>query len=75
MAESRLVELADGRIGYVLKKRWRDGTTHVVMTKQVLVERLCALVPGGGIRGRSCWRGCFRSTCGCARIAAGGVGG
>ena len=45
VAESRLVELADGRIGYVLKKRWRDGTTHVVMTKQVLMERLCALVP------------------------------
>jgi hypothetical protein len=45
VAESRLVEFADGRIGYVLKKRWRDGTTHVVMTKQVLMERLCALVP------------------------------
>ena len=39
------MELADGRIGYVLKKRWRDGTTHVVMTKEVLMERLCALVP------------------------------
>ncbi len=38
VAESRLVEFADGRIGYVLKKRWRDGTTHVVMTKQVLME-------------------------------------
>ncbi len=35
-----MLELADGRIGYVLKKRWRDGTTHVVMTKQVLTERL-----------------------------------
>ncbi len=45
VAESRLVELADGRIGYVLKKRWRDGTTHVVLTKEVLMERLCALVP------------------------------
>jgi hypothetical protein len=43
--ESRLVELADGRVGYSLKKRWRDGTTAVVMTKQVLMERLCALVP------------------------------
>jgi hypothetical protein len=39
------VELADGRIGYSLKKRWRDGTTAVVMTKEVLMERLCALVP------------------------------
>ena len=45
VAESRLVELSDGRIGYALKKRWRDGTTAVVMTKAVLMERLCALVP------------------------------
>jgi hypothetical protein len=45
VAESRLVELSDGRIGYALKKRWRDGTTAVVMTKEVLMERLCALVP------------------------------
>jgi len=45
VAESRLVELADGRIGYSLKKRWQDGTTAVVMTKDVLMERLCALVP------------------------------
>ena len=45
VAESRLTELPDGRIGYSLKKRWKDGTTHVVMTKAVLMERLCALVP------------------------------
>jgi len=45
VAESRLLELSDGRIGYSLKKRWRDGTTAVVMTKEVLMERLCALVP------------------------------
>lgn len=45
VAASRLVELADGRIGYALKNRWRDGTTAVVMTKEVLMERLCALVP------------------------------
>jgi Putative transposase len=45
VAESRLVELSDGRIGYALKKRWRDGTTAVVMTKAVLMERLCALLP------------------------------
>jgi hypothetical protein len=34
-----------GRIGYALKKRWHDGTTAVVMTKAVLMERLCAMVP------------------------------
>ncbi len=45
VAESRLAELADGRIACTLKKRWKDGTTSVVMTKDVLMERLCALVP------------------------------
>ena len=45
VAESRLVELGGGRIGYSMKKRWRDGTTAVVMTQGVLMERLCALVP------------------------------
>ena len=45
VAESRLTELPDGRIAYSLKKRWKDGTAHVVMTKEVLMERLCALVP------------------------------
>ena len=29
VAESRLTELADGRIAYSLKKRWKDGTTAV----------------------------------------------
>jgi hypothetical protein len=52
VAESRLVELADGRIGYSLKKRWRAGTTAVVMTKEVLMERLCALVLASGLRSR-----------------------
>jgi hypothetical protein len=45
VAESRLSELPDGRIAYSLKKRWKNGTTAVVMTKEVLMERLCALVP------------------------------
>ena len=45
IAENRLSELPDGRVAYSLKRRWKDGTTHVVMTKQVLMERLCALVP------------------------------
>ena len=30
---------------YELKRRWRDGTTHIVMTPEVLIERLLALVP------------------------------
>jgi hypothetical protein len=32
-------------VAYSLKKAWRDGTTHVVMEPQVLIERLLALVP------------------------------
>ena len=45
VSESRLAELPDGQIGYALKRRYRDGTTAVVMTNEVLMERLCALVP------------------------------
>ncbi|MFO0393883.1 MAG: transposase [Planctomycetota bacterium] len=43
--ESRLAELPNCRIGYARKRRWRDGTTAVVITNAVLMERLCALVP------------------------------
>ena len=32
-------------MAYELKKKRKDGTTHVVLTPQVLLERLCALVP------------------------------
>jgi len=35
----------DGRVLYSLKKRWKDGSTSVVIESQVLMERLCALVP------------------------------
>jgi hypothetical protein len=45
IAESRLSLLPDGRVRYALKKRWKDGTTHVVLTAAVLIERLLALVP------------------------------
>ena len=45
IAESRLSLLADGRVCYELKRRWKDGTTHVVLEPQVLLERLVALVP------------------------------
>lgn len=59
IAESRLSLLSDGRVGYSLKKLWKDGTSHVVLEPQVLMERLCALVPrprrhpaaGGAARG------------------------
>ena len=45
IAASRLSRLPDGRVCYELTRRWTDGTTHVVMTPEVLIERLLALVP------------------------------
>ena len=45
VAESRLSLLPDGRVAYELKRKWKDGTTHVVMEPGVLIERLVALVP------------------------------
>ena len=38
IAESRLSLLPDGRVAYSLKKAWKDGTTHVVLTPTVLIE-------------------------------------
>jgi hypothetical protein len=32
------------RVAYALKRRWKDGTTHVVLTAAVLIERFLALV-------------------------------
>ena len=37
--------IPDGRVGCELKRRWKDGTTSVVMTLELLIERLLALVP------------------------------
>ncbi len=45
IASSRLSLLPDGRVCYELKRRWKDGSTRVVMTPEVLIERLLALVP------------------------------
>ena len=55
IAESRLSLLPDGRVSYALKKRWRDGTTAVVLSPGVLIERLLALGrarPEGRVRYR-----------------------
>ncbi len=40
LALDRLEAMADGRLAYRLKTRWRDGTTHVVMERHELLERL-----------------------------------
>jgi len=45
LALERLEALPDGRLAYRLKTRWRDGTTHVVMERRELLERLAPLIP------------------------------
>jgi hypothetical protein len=45
VATERLSVLPDGRLLYRLKRRWRDGTTHVLFEPLELVEKLVALVP------------------------------
>jgi hypothetical protein len=45
LALDRLEEMADGRLAYRLKTRWRDGTTHIVMERHELLERLAPLIP------------------------------
>jgi hypothetical protein len=45
LASERLSELPDGRLLYMLKNRWRDGTTHLVLQPHELLERLAVLIP------------------------------
>jgi hypothetical protein len=45
IAIDRLEALPDGRLAYRLKTRWRDGTTHVLMERYELLERLAPLIP------------------------------
>jgi hypothetical protein len=48
VATGRLECLADGRLLYRLRHRWRDGTTHVVFEPQELLQRLVPLIPAPG---------------------------
>ena len=45
LVNDRLTRLPDGRFAYALKKKWSDGSTHVVLSAHALLERLAALVP------------------------------
>jgi hypothetical protein len=45
VSTERLSKLTDGRLLYRLKRKWRDGTTHVVFQPLELVEKLAAIVP------------------------------
>ncbi len=44
-ALERLGELADGRLSYALKKKRKNGQTHLVMTPLQLLARLSAIIP------------------------------
>ena len=37
--------MSDGRVRYIMKKPWRDGTRAVVLSPLDLIARLCAMVP------------------------------
>ncbi|MCP5068580.1 MAG: IS91 family transposase [bacterium] len=41
----RLEAQPDGRLSYKLKTQWRDGTTHILMERRELLERLSPLIP------------------------------
>ncbi len=45
LATERLTASADGRLALRLKTRWRDGTTHILMERSELIERLVPLIP------------------------------
>jgi len=45
LASERLEERPDGRLTLRLKARWRDGTTHILMERSELIERLVPLIP------------------------------
>lgn len=45
LASERLDERGDGTLALRLKTRWRDGTTHVLMERSELIERLVPLIP------------------------------
>jgi hypothetical protein len=44
IANNRLEELPDGRLALRLKTRWRDGTSHILMERSELIERLVPLI-------------------------------
>ena len=43
LANDRLEERPDGTLALRLKTRWRDGTTHILMERSELIERLVPL--------------------------------
>jgi hypothetical protein len=45
LVDERLAFADDGKLVYSLKKKFRDGSTHVVLEPDTLIARLAALVP------------------------------
>jgi hypothetical protein len=45
LASDRLEESPDGRLVLRLKTRWRDGTSHILMERSELIDRLVPLIP------------------------------
>jgi hypothetical protein len=45
LAHDRLEKRPDGRLTLRLKTRWRDGTSHILMERSELIERLVPLIP------------------------------
>jgi hypothetical protein len=45
LANGRLEERPDGRLALRLKTRWRDGTSHILMERSELIDRLVPLIP------------------------------
>ena len=45
IAEERLSILGNGDVSYRLKKRWNDGTSHIIYTQMEFMEKLAALIP------------------------------
>ena len=44
-AAERLEQLPDRRIAYGFRRRWEDGSSHVIFTPMELMEKLAALIP------------------------------
>ena len=45
IAQDRLTELPDGRLRYVMKRAWKDGTHALVFEPLDLIARICAMIP------------------------------
>lgn len=45
LGRDRLESRTDGRLALRLKTRWRDGTSHILMERRDLLDRLVPLIP------------------------------